>query len=72
MITITKKKNCCHIDNPSNPWERKSLTTISESVHGIKFLRIMRIIIINVVCKGIGCISIVCTNIWSTFTKHQY
>ena len=41
-----------------------------ESVYGINLPRIMRIIIIDVVCKGINCIPVVCLNIWS-FTKHQ-
>ena len=32
----------------------------------------MRIIIIDVICKDIGCILVVGLNIWSTFTKHQF
>ena len=42
-----------------------------ESVYGINLPIILRIIVIYV-CKDISCIPVVCPNIWSAFTKHQY
>ena len=41
------------------------------SVYKINLLRTMRIIVIDVVWKGIGRVPVVRPNIWSTFTKHQ-
>ena len=41
------------------------------SVYTINLLRIMRIIVIAVVLRGIGHVPVVRPNIWSTFTKHQ-
>ena len=40
------------------------------SVYKINLLRTMRIIVIDVVWKGIGRVPVVRPNIWSTFTKH--
>ena len=41
------------------------------SIYKINLPRTMRIIVIDVVWKGIGHVPVVCPNIWSAFTKHQ-
>ena len=66
-----------------NPWHHGSYSNNSQkmkvslhhkkmgSVYKINLLRTMRIIVIDVVWRGIGRIPAVLPNIWSTFTKHQ-
>ena len=41
------------------------------SVYKINLLRTMRIIVIHMIWRHIGCIHVIYPNIWSTFTKHQ-